>query len=159
MRLSALAQRNLESLRDPLPQILKNVPDNTSAPILAAYGHRMGTGGDKCDGCRKTLDQLGVQSLNCCQRCKKVYFCSKECQGNQWRAGHKKACRKPDQMEEGDIMMLSGLSASPEFNGRLVHFIGPAENNPDRLQVKLVDNRARVISMTKDKLKHIRPAI
>lgn len=33
------------------------------------------------------------QELQRCGLCKAVWYCSKECQKRDWRAGHKEACR------------------------------------------------------------------
>lgn len=37
-------------------------------------------GGNACDCCGKTLEELGQSKFDCCSRCKLVYYCSKACQ-------------------------------------------------------------------------------
>ena len=64
-----------------------------------------------------------------CTRCKKAYYCSKTCQEQQWNGGHKKACRKPDQIKLGDYMMMKGLKSKPELNCKLVHVVRPASQH------------------------------
>lgn len=45
--------------------------------------------GQSCGACGKS----GVlQKLQLCTRCKKVWYCGKECQLGHWRKGHKKEC-------------------------------------------------------------------
>jgi len=41
---------------------------------------RLEIGGNACDCCGKTLQELGVPRLNCCSRCKVAYYCSVDCQ-------------------------------------------------------------------------------
>lgn len=42
-----------------------------------------------CKQCRKA----GIK-FRCCGRCKRVYYCSTECQEIHWKAEHKKMCKK-----------------------------------------------------------------
>ena len=46
------------------------------------------------EDCEHRKDVLGTP-LKICQRCKSVYYCSKECQLKHWRAGHKRECSVP----------------------------------------------------------------
>ncbi|GMH74787.1 hypothetical protein TrRE_jg4954 [Triparma retinervis] len=45
----------------------------------------------KCSWCRKVA---GTEKFSKCSRCRKVYYCGKECQTKAWK-GHKKVCRRP----------------------------------------------------------------
>jgi len=42
-----------------------------------------------CSCCGKTSDE---KKFPRCKRCKRVAYCSKECQKKHWKAGHKKDC-------------------------------------------------------------------
>jgi len=64
-----------------------------------------GTGipGDQCDGCRKLARDTTV--LCVCNRCRRTYYCSKECQIAHWKKkpdGHKQSCRKKNEFRQGD---------------------------------------------------------
>lgn len=61
-------------------------------------------GGAACDCCGKPRPFQGL--LDVCSRCQKAYYCSKECQVKQWRAGHKQWCRKPGEFKAGDTVKL-----------------------------------------------------
>lgn len=43
----------------------------------------------KCAGCEKTQGPFSH-----CARCKKVHYCSKECQVADWKKGHRDVCKK-----------------------------------------------------------------
>jgi hypothetical protein len=44
-----------------------------------------------CGGCNITQGEVKFQV---CAACKKVYYCSKSCQRNHWKGGHKSQCAK-----------------------------------------------------------------
>ena len=102
---------------------------------------QMSLGGDKCDRCGKTCEQLGIPSLQRCSRCSMAYFCSKECFRTQWNTGgHKKSCRKPGQFEIGDycrfgdkLVWVSAISDGAGSSGG-----GGANNYPNNKQFKVV---------------------
>lgn len=54
------------------------------------------TGMRECSHCRKK-EPAGVLFKKC-SRCGVAYYCSKACQTNAWRAGHKKVCQPPDSL-------------------------------------------------------------
>lgn len=57
----------------------------------------------RCDGCRKLSEKLQK-----CAGCELATYCSKDCQRQHWRAGHKSGCRsfsKP-RLTEQEIMRL-----------------------------------------------------
>lgn len=71
--------------------------------------------GGKCDySDKKRCDVQG--GLFRCTRCKLAYYCSSDCQNRQWKAGHKKACRTPGQIEVGDDMLIKGVVKKLELN-------------------------------------------
>jgi len=48
----------------------------------------------KCGHCGRTRSDLeeGSRSLQKCERCRRVYYCSVECQHEHWRATHRRDC-------------------------------------------------------------------
>jgi hypothetical protein len=121
-------------------------------------------GGEKCDCCGKSRQALGLAHLEVCSRCRFMFYCGKDCQKASWRAGHKKACRKPDQIEVGDYMKLAGLGSRRELNGEIVKVVESAgmtstggDKEPLRYKVELLSTR-NTVSTSNENLKHIRPA-
>lgn len=122
---------------------------------------RLGIGGSACDCCGKSLEELGVTRLDCCKRCKMAYYCSTDCQRTQWKAGHKQACRKSDEIQPGDIMVVRGLVARPDLNGEVVRVKDRNGAMEGRWVVKLfrsASGQQQWFSIGGDKLFHIRPA-
>jgi hypothetical protein len=118
-------------------------------------------GGANCDCCGKSRQELGTATLMICTRCKMAYYCSKECQKAQWKAGHKQACRKEGQIEIGDLMQLHGLVSQPRLNSKIGKIQGPADTSSSsstssRWAVYLPDED-RVIAVSADRLKRLRP--
>ncbi|KAJ3296802.1 hypothetical protein HDU76_006678 [Blyttiomyces sp. JEL0837] len=62
-------------------------------------------------------------SLKRCSKCKRVAYCSVDCQKQEWsrRSGHKRVCRAPDDFWVGDIVILIGMHSS-ELQGYREHF-------------------------------------
>jgi len=115
-------------------------------------------GGNACDNCSKTLKELGMDHLECCSRCKIMSYCTKKCQKEAWRNGHKEHCRKRGQIEPGDYMKVMGLKAKPEFNGRIFQVKRPDPKNEDRWVVELEELIGQpAISIKLANLQHIRP--
>lgn len=60
----------------------------------------------RCAKCRKletAADNNDLQQeqeeavvLSKCSRCRRIYYCSRDCQTSHWKAHHKRTCRKPD---------------------------------------------------------------
>lgn len=84
-------------------------------------------------------------------------YCSKECQKAQWKAGHKQACRKLGQIEVGDWMQLQGLVSQPQLNAKEGGIRGPAENRSSGRWAVYLLEEDRVISVSSERLKPIRP--
>jgi len=95
-------------------------------------GHLLSVGGGECDYCKRTRQELGMDHLKICTRCRKAFYCSSDCQRNQWNAGHKEFCRKPGQIETGDYVRLEGLHSRRDLNGTVVQIIRPLPNQPGR---------------------------
>ncbi|KAJ3287316.1 hypothetical protein HDU76_007840 [Blyttiomyces sp. JEL0837] len=50
-------------------------------------------------------------TLRRCSKCKRVAYCSTDCQKQHWnQGGHKHVCRAPDDYRVGDIVLLRGLT-------------------------------------------------
>lgn len=118
---------------------------------------RMGAGGAKCDCCGEKAEKMESGELLQCSRCQQAYYCSVTCQKRQWKAGHKQACRKPDQVERGDIMLVKGIASKPELNRKLVKIIRAA-NGEGRWEVSFQGTNNNNISLSSKNLVHIRPA-
>jgi len=121
------------------------------------YFERLLIGGQKCDHCSISLEAAGVSHLKCCDRCGSAYYCSRACQKKQWWAGHKDACREPDQIEIGDDMRLFGLTGRTELNGRVVRVHHRLRTEPNRISVELQEDNSRPFKVAIDKLHHLRP--
>jgi len=131
--------------------------DNLSEKI----NYLQSVGGAECDFCKKTLHELAqltaVNTLQRCNRCKRAFYCNKECQKKQWRAGHKQACREPGQIEAGDYVRLHGLERRPELNGFIVEVVQPAPNKEGRWQVKIPGEESRCFSVATKSIGTLRP--
>jgi hypothetical protein len=87
--------------------------------------------GDKCDGCGKTLEELGVHKLDTCFCCKMVYCSSQKCGTKTWNAGHQEHCRKNHEILNVDTMQIIILVSKPELNAQLVDILGTDPQNND----------------------------
>ena len=113
-------------------------------------------GGERCDCCGKSREELGKTLLEYCTACKKAYYCGEDCQKKQWKAGHKKWCRKPGVFKPGDYIRLNGLQSKPELNGSLMRVVGEDPNNKGRWEVK-VQGATKSISVSSEKMEQLRP--
>ncbi|KAK3249693.1 hypothetical protein CYMTET_40885 [Cymbomonas tetramitiformis] len=88
--------------------------------------------GSSCDQCGRQRGGKGVASggeevnLRMCQRCKRVWYCSAECQRAAWKGGHKRNCRPWGQHSAGDRIQLKqgAVPLKPEYNGCIVEVVG-----------------------------------
>jgi hypothetical protein len=117
---------------------------------------RVKAGGFCCDRCKKSHQELHKKNLQCCGRCKRAYYCSKECQAAAWYSGHQSHCRKPEDIQSGDYMMLCGLKSKGELNGRVVRVL-EYNQQTGRWGVKPAGMGNKTLAVTPDKLKHLRP--
>ena len=124
------------------------------------FNRLISVGGDRCDFCQKTPKEVEVDHLMKCSKCKKAFYCSKECATEQWRAGHKKACRGPGEYKAGDFVRLRGLVSTPTLNGSIVRLAGRAPQ-PGRWTVMPDGNSAirNTISVAEEKLEQLRPLL
>uniref|UniRef100_A0A7S2PP54 MYND-type domain-containing protein n=1 Tax=Leptocylindrus danicus TaxID=163516 RepID=A0A7S2PP54_9STRA len=117
---------------------------------------RIRVGGNVCDACGKTYAELGMKQLKKCTRCMNAFYCSVECQRTQWRAGHKEACRKPGQIEPGDLMKLVKLQRRSDLNGLIVETVTAlSDRDGNRWKVDLGNQRMFDVNVCN--LEHIRP--
>lgn len=42
-----------------------------------------------------------------CVRCKNAFYCSRECQVQHWKDGHKKTCLKKEELDENEDELKS----------------------------------------------------
>jgi len=117
--------------------------------------HLLQVGGDRCDCCQKTREDFGG-SFRCCTSCMKAYYCDRECQVKQWKAGHKKYCRKPGEFKVGDHVRLNGLASKPEMNGLLVTMISPDSQTEGRWEVR-IPGGDKSVSIATEKIEQLRP--
>lgn len=116
---------------------------------------RTRAGGFSCDGCKKSKEDLGIEELRRCGRCKLHFYCSPICANRAWKAGHKKACRKKGEVKVGDDMKLEGLETRTDLNGHFVKVIGPGAVEGKWI-VKPLGSDAQV-SVSTSKLVRLRP--
>ena len=84
--------------------------------------------GTACDHCGKTAEDAGVAKLLTCGGCKLVSYCTKACQTQAWKSGHKSECRKrkkpsesplpqPPAAADGSAQYRLGLACSDGLGG------------------------------------------
>lgn len=123
------------------------------------------TGGFQCDNCKRAMEDHFEQMWSC-TRCKKSYYCSSQCQNQDW-AEHKKLCRKKGEFKVGDHAIYSGVDDGAMegiLRGVIVRVLAPAlfvGDNKDRPKAW----HARVLMTEKqcciqvEDLKFLRPAL
>lgn len=90
-------------------------------------------GGLHCDCCKCKSKKLLV-----CERCKKAYYCSAECQKKQWKENdHKIFCRKEGEFKAGDLVQIARLKNKAELNENIMRIVGPDPNNIGRYEVRM----------------------
>ena len=113
-------------------------------------------GGIHCDHCKSKSKKLLV-----CQRCKKAYYCSAECQKKQWKKedGHKLHCRKDGEFLAGDLVQIARLKNMTELNENIVRVVGPDKKNEGRytVQVEGAVRGDKKISVAAGNLNQLRP--
>ena len=60
-------------------------PPSTALAIRETFKH--------CGRC--FLSEADLQPLSLCGRCKQISYCSRKCQKEDWKAGHKEVCKEP----------------------------------------------------------------
>ena len=108
-------------------------------------------GGVSCDCCNKKDVKLRT-----CQRCKKSFYCSIDCQQKQWKEnGHKKFCREEGEYKAGDLVQLNRLKSKPILNHAIVRIVGPAPT-AGRWEVR-IEGGDKSISVSTNNMNHLRP--
>jgi hypothetical protein len=118
--------------------------------------HMLSVGGDCCDYCQKTAEEMDLKWLNKCKRCSKAWYCGKDCQLKQWNAGHKKCCRKPGEIKAQDYVRLNGLVSKPELNNMMVKVIGQDLNSEGRWEVQFPGGN-KSVSIAVANMEQLRP--
>ena len=54
------------------------------------------------------------ERFNSCSRCKVVVYCSKACQKEHWRNGHRDTCQAPSEREEDTVKKAANKTADDE---------------------------------------------
>lgn len=122
---------NLNFLENPDYVEIDGVPKVNGIPDPAIV-RRLTIGGAECDCCGKSRTDVAGGNLKMCGRCKMGYYCSSECQTQQWNAGHKSCCRAPGQIKDGDCMITKRSSNRPDLSGKLVRVLGPSRDEKSR---------------------------
>ncbi|KAJ3327320.1 hypothetical protein HDU76_012002 [Blyttiomyces sp. JEL0837] len=55
------------------------------------------------------LDPKSTTTLKTCAKCLRYAYCSKQCQKDHWKGGHKDACRNLKDYRKGDIVLVIGV--------------------------------------------------
>ncbi|KAL3905635.1 MAG: hypothetical protein SGILL_009597 [Bacillariaceae sp.] len=118
--------------------------------------HLLSVGGEKCDCCGKTTEEKKLDWLKRCNGCFKAWYCGKDCQSQQWKAGHKQYCRKPGEFKVGDYVRLQGIQAKPELNGMVVKILGQVPNKEGRWETRVPGGDTSV-SIATAKMEQLRP--
>ena len=88
-------------------------------------------------------EDVSVQSakLKSCARCRKVAYCSVECQTADWKARHKDECGK--RLEVGETFLLCKLVSRPELNGCRVEVVRGMDKASHRVGVRVLSEAPR----------------
>jgi hypothetical protein len=117
------------------------------------------TGGSYCDCCQKAEGELEVNLLKCLG-CHMTFYCSKECQTKQWKAGHNKACRKRGQIKLGDIMILSDVEGREDLDDRFVRIREPVDQSGGHLwRVEILQLDGELIEAPVESRMRLRPLV
>ncbi|CAJ1946425.1 unnamed protein product [Cylindrotheca closterium] len=133
-----------------------HVSDDGSILSQAEVDKLIQVGGERCDCCGKSREELGRLFLDRCSGCSKAYYCNRDCQMKQWKAGHKKWCRKPGVFKPGDYVRLHGLQSQPQFNGTVVQVVHEDPNAKGLFAVK-IQGGTKSVSISSEKMEQLRP--
>lgn len=116
-------------------------------------------GGNKCDYCGVTRQELGVAVLETCAKCHLMFYCSVECHEADWKKGHKHVCGHRKSVRAGDTMQVMGqrnivlvqiLEADPSQEGNwMAQLLSEEDGNGFTTEIK---------SYPSSRLRHIRLA-
>mmetsp|Transcript_50738 Transcript_50738/g.61075 ORF Transcript_50738/g.61075 Transcript_50738/m.61075 type:complete len:335 (+) Transcript_50738:188-1192(+) len=112
-------------------------------------------GGIHCDFCKRKGTKLFK-----CARCRREFYCSKECQRKQWtEKDHKVYCRKEGEFKPGDLVQIARLKNKPELNNRIVCVLGRNTTAEGRYNTQMVGGvkGEGIMSFSADNLNHLRP--
>merc|ERR1712238_459249 len=97
-------------------RIIKTSAIVNSSMTLDDFRKLTSIGGHECDACG--IKECKDNKLLQCRRCKRGFYCSKQCQATSWNVfHHKKYCRTQDTpIKAADFVLLYGLKSKPELN-------------------------------------------
>lgn len=75
-----------------------------------------------CEACGKTAAQAGIPVLNRCGKCKRAWYCSRECQVVDWKKKHKRRCavQRVDRKNEKEYRRVEqNMNSDPEMQRAL----------------------------------------
>lgn len=158
----SLAELVLRDLENPT---VGRVPVSNPMFSQDSFVQRTRVGGNKCDFCSKKRNEVAQGSgLFRCSKCKLAYYCSRECQRKQWKAGHRSHCRKQGDIQVGDYVRVRGLVKKREMNRVVGRVVRPAAlQGCWEVSVKMASEKAGglpggTVLVATDNLAHIRPA-
>ena len=126
---------NMSTSSDPQKKTTHSMPIGRGGTTLTdeEFNNLIDVGGLRCDCCKSEVEKLLV-----CERCKKAYYCSAECQKEQWKNnGHKIHCRKDGEFKADDLVQIARLKNKPELNDKIYRVVGPDKNNVGRYEVRM----------------------
>jgi hypothetical protein len=119
---------------------MQRIYDQYVAPPPSAERAKVAGDSRTCSYCQKS----SAEKLNQCARCKKQYYCTKECQKKHWKA-HKADCQAVKELTKEENKRL------PLTWDQLKEFDGVAEGR--KLEVRFLDRvpGQRLIALCKDR--------
>ena len=146
-----------------LGRIIKLSPIVNSSMTLVDFRKLTSIGGHECDACgiKETKDNKLLQ----CRRCKRGFYCSKQCQATSWNVfHHKKYCRTQDTpIKAGDFVLLNGLKSKPELNYTVGLVVGhdpkstTSTESASRWEIQLTCQKSTNLSIQAKNIKQLRP--
>mmetsp|Transcript_5633 Transcript_5633/g.8733 ORF Transcript_5633/g.8733 Transcript_5633/m.8733 type:complete len:339 (+) Transcript_5633:126-1142(+) len=155
---AAAGVANMSTSRDPPKKRTHVMPLGPGGTTLTEteFNNLIDVGGLHCDCCKVKAKKLLV-----CERCKKSYYCSAECQKKQWKNnGHKFHCRKDGEFKADDLVQIARLKSKPELNEYIVRIVGPDKHKEGRYEVRVegaIKGNNKSVSIAAGNLNQLRP--
>ena len=135
-----------------------HAPPGTSDHTAAYLKKSQKIVGACCDFCSKPAPESATSKLfSICRTCKRVAYCSQECQIADWKPNHKKSCRPPFDFKVGDLVRIQGLKSKPQFNSTILEVKGPSES-PGRFICSIIGSeQGRGMSIKPENMRCVVP--